>query len=60
MAEQPPKPTVHLLKPAFTAESLAELWHKLTGREPTPEGMEAFRPAAEEMAKKQPPDDVLH
>jgi hypothetical protein len=54
-AKDAPKPTLHLLKPPFTAEGLADFFRRLTGREPTAEGMETFRKGCEEMAKKKPP-----
>jgi len=48
----PPKPTLHLMRPPFTAEKMAEMWRHLTGKEPTPENMEEFRRSAERMAAK--------
>jgi hypothetical protein len=48
------KPTLHLLKPPFTAEGLADLFRRLTGREPTPEGMETLRKTCAKLANKTP------
>jgi hypothetical protein len=45
------KPVLRLLRP-LTAEDLAELWRKLTGREPTPAGCERFRQTAARVNSK--------
>ena len=47
-----PKPVFCLYKPPFTAEGLAEMFKRLTGRDVTPEGMEKFRKGCAEMAAK--------
>jgi len=50
--DEPAQPTMHLMGPPFTVEKMAEMFRRLTGREPTPEGMEAFRKGCAEIDAK--------
>jgi hypothetical protein len=52
MTADQPKPALHLLPKPLTAANLAELWRRLTGREPTTEGWERFRRTAERVNAK--------